>query len=197
MRFSERTVKEYTKIYDYFYGKFVRAMNKKGKRPFKVSPSRQVQVIDTILNELPFEQATAIKLMIKYDRNAILASKISSMSKDKIVKSYDTAVRHMYFPKNIEFAAPGYYPKPRSLDDRENPEFENEEFTRLRDSDFGNSKYVLSALQKKSNIYYREQLYKHLELGWYYLYTLPGCGDGARIKILMALDKWEGKDTRV
>ena len=183
-------MREYMRIYDHYYGKFVKSMNRnKRKRSFSVSPSRQVQVIDTILSSLSYEHANALKLMIRWN-DLTKASKVSSIPKSKIGKYYETATRHMYSPKNIELAVPGYFPKPRTEKDKET-------FTLLKAEDFGNCKYIVSALQKKSDIYYREQLMKHISAGWYYLWTIPGCGDAARMKILMAIDKWDGKEIKI
>lgn len=182
MRVSGKTLKEYTLIYEHFYGKFVRSM--RGKRPFRVSPQRQVTVIDTVLASLPYEYANAVRLKMKY-LNFTTASKVSSIPKKKLTSYYDTAVKRMLSPKNIELAVPGYYPKPRTEEEEVN-------FHRLTEEDFGNNKYVITALHK-SNIYYREQLMKHLSTTWFHLWTIPGCGDGARQKILLAIDKWEGR----
>lgn len=181
---SERTKKEYTTIFDYFYGRFVRDMKKRGNKGFSVNINKQISVIDNIFASMPYEYSNAIKLKIKY-KDFIRASKVSSIDKKKLVGYYDTAVKHMYYPKNIELAVPGYYPKPRTEEDEEN-------FHKLIESDFGNNKRIITALHK-SNIYYREQLMQHLSLSWFYLWTIPGCGEGSRQGILMAIDKWEGR----
>lgn len=187
MKVSERTKKEYAAIFDYFYGKFIKSMRNRGKKPFVVSINKQMYVIDNILTSMPYEYSNAIKLKMKYG-NFITASKVSSIDKKKLSGYYDTAVKRMYSPKNIEMAVPGYYPKPRTEEDEAN-------FHRLTEADFGNCKYILTALHK-SNIYYREQLMQHFSLSWFYLWTIPGCGDGARQKILLAIDKWEGRGDR-
>ena len=188
LKFSEKTKKEYAAIFDTFYGKFVRSMRTRGKKAFVVSINKQIYVIDNILASMPYEYSNAIKLKMKYG-NFITASKVSSISKKMLTSYYDTAVKHIYAPKNIEMAVPGYYPKPRTEED------ETENYHRLTEADFGNCKYIITALHK-SNIYYREQLMQHLSLSWFYLWTIPGCGDGARQKILLAIDKWEGRGDR-
>ena len=152
MRVSGKTLKEYTLIYEHFYGKFVRSM--RGKRPFRVSPQRQVTVIDTVLASLPYEYANAVRLKMKY-LNFTTASKVSSIPKKKLTSYYDTAVKRMLSPKNIELAVPGYYPKPRTEEEEVN--------------------------------------FHRLTTTWFHLWTIPGCGDGARQKILLAIDKWEGR----
>jgi hypothetical protein len=94
------------------------------------------------------------------------------------MKDYQIAKRHMYAPNSIRIAIPKFY-KIKI----------NHEETKLHKSDFDDQKYIMTALEK-SGIDTREKLFKHISLGWYYLWTIPGCGDAARQSILMAIDKW-------
>ena len=82
----------------------------------------------------------------------------------------------MYIPVNIKITIPNYY------------NIKNNEETILHKEDFGNDKYIINRLNE-SGILTREQLNRHLEAGWYYLWTIPGIGEASRQKILKALDK--------
>jgi hypothetical protein len=86
----------------------------------------------------------------------------------------------MYSPLNIKIAVPTYYT------------IRSKKKTPLCVEDFDDKKYILNAL-KKSGIIYREQLLRHLDIGWYYLWTIPRCGDNARQIILQAIDRWNNK----
>lgn len=58
--------------------------------------------------------------------------------------------------------------------------------------DLDGAQYIVTAL-RKSGIFTKKQLYKHLSLGYYYLWSIPGCGNVAIQKILKAIDKWENR----
>jgi hypothetical protein len=165
-----KTPTEYSKIYDEIYGNFAK------KEKYEVTTEYKGEIMDYIFSDMSFQDSTAIKAYCKYhDFNR--AAKISGMDKKVLMKNYEVARRHMYSPKNIATAINGYY-----IINKKN-QYE------LKAEDFGGSKYIITALNK-SGIHTKEQLYKHLSNGWWYLWTIPGCGDGARQKILTAIDKW-------
>ena len=165
---------EYSKIYDHFYKRIA------DKVGYKITNATKVKIIDRIFKDLSWDDQTAIRATIKYEGyNRNTTSKITGIESKKLFKSFDIASRHMYYPKNIKLAVPKYYT------------VRSKKKKVLTAEDFGGKKYVLNALSK-SGIIYKEQLMKHLELGWYYLWTIPGCGDVARQIILKAIDRWLG-----
>lgn len=167
------TPTEYSRLYDNLYGQFAK------QKKYVVTDEYKSVLMDNIFTTLPENEQTAIKLITRghsYDH----AAKLARMDKKVLVKSYTTGYRHLQSPQNIAIAVNGYY------DITSGPK------TPLTEEDFGNRKYVLTAL-KKAGIIYREQLFKHLNNGWRYLWTIPGCGDGARQYILTAIDRWDGK----
>jgi hypothetical protein len=166
-----RNTTDYANIYDKYYGKFAE------KIKYSISEGTKTTIIGRIFKTLPFQDQQAILIMVRY-KSYEIASRILGIDKRKLIKNYDIAVRHLYSPKNITKAAPKYYTMPKT------------HRTEITSDDFENR--ILNSL-KKSGIIYREQLYRHLDMGYYYLWTIPGCGDAARQKILMTIDKWNGK----
>lgn len=165
---------EGSKIYDYFYKEF--AVQSK----YKISNEYKASIIETIFRELDYDYKEAVRVFIrnnKYANSAVW----SGYDKKTIIKRFEVAKRHMWSPKNIELAVNGYYTDKKLCK------------TRLTKRDFGDKTYILNALANKSGIMYKEQLLKHLDNGWYFLWCIPGCGDGARKEILIAIDKWNGK----
>lgn len=162
-----------TKVYDYFYGSFAAEIG------YKASNAVKSRAMDEILSTLEWDQKNAIEAMCRYHKPRI-ASKMTGKDKRRLTKQYDLAVKHMYCPSNISIAVPEYFAMDKG--------------TLLTADDFFGKKYILNALNNKCGIIYREQLLNHLDNGWFYLYCLSGCGDIARQYILMAIDRWNGKD---
>ena len=170
----------YSKIYDQFYSQFAK------QAKYKITNKTKVNIIANIFEHMSLSDQIAIRSAIVYHYNFELAAKnLNGMSKKKLSQQYETAVFHMYYPSNISLAVPKYY--------KVNTKTKNPHIV-LKESDFGGNKYIITALEKKSGIIYREQLLKHLSNGYLFLWTLPGCGDKARRSILMAIDKWNGID---
>ena len=167
---------EYSRIYDYFYKKFADRVK------YKITNGSKVKIIDQIFKDISWDFQTAIRAGVKYNGfSTWTKTKITKIEAKQLAKTFDTAMKHMYSPNNIRLAVPKYY------------NIRSKKKTPLTKEDFGHKTYVLTALQR-SGIIYREQLLKHLDIGWYYLWTIPGCGDVARQIILRAIDKWNGKD---
>ena len=172
---SIRQATNNSKIYDYFYKRFTDHIK------CEVATSTKSKRIDEIMSDLNWDDQEVIRARIKYSNlNYDTMSKITNIPKKKLIKKMDIATKHMYSPKNIRIAVPKYY------------KITKKNQTKLTESDFGSSIYILNRLHE-SGIMTREQLFRHLELGWYYLWTIPGCGDASRQIILMAIDKWKSK----
>lgn len=165
---------ENSKIYDYFYKEFAL------KEKYVITNEYKATIIEQIFTELDYEQKEAIRVYIK-NRGYMNLAIWSGYDKKTIVKRFEVAQRHMWSPKNIELAVAGFYSDNKLCK------------TKLTKRDFGDRTYILNALSRKSGIEYKEQLLKHLDNGWYFLWCIPGCGDGARKEILVAIDKWNGK----
>lgn len=171
---------DYTKIYNYFYEKFAK------QKKYEISDQTKADIIDMIFNDISFSEQIAIKSVIRfksYVNGYDAASKSTGIPKSTLMKQFETATKHMYSPKNIGTAVNGYY-------------YVRGAETILTKMDFSGKQYIVTALER-AGIRSREQLFKHLNNGWYYLWTIPGCGDGARQKILMAIDKWKLDGWRV
>ena len=168
------SVTEASKVYDKIYAHIA------SKEKYTISNTTKASRIEKILNEFDFEERTALRCCCRYS-DINVAVKISGIDKKVLSKNYKLARRHMYAPNNIQIAVPKFYKL----------KLKNE--TKLTKYDFGGQQYILTALLK-AGIDTKEKLYKHLSLGWYYLWTIPGCGDNARQYILMAIDKWNEED---
>ena len=168
---------EYSKIFDYYYEKF----NSQMKRKRKISPDTKASIIDYIFTKIcdPAD-VEAIRVNVKYHGDCKKASKMMFIDARRLSKIYDKAVKKMYWTENITRAIPNYY------------KVDEKGATKLTKYDFGEKQYIITALNK-TGIYYKEQLLKHLSNGWYYLWTIPGCGDAARQRILMTIDEWNGR----
>lgn len=159
----------YTKLYNRYYQPLADQVN------YKISDRTKILRMSIILKNLTFEDYTALTAFLNtYSRK----SRAYTYTDKQIYKWYEVAIKHIYHPKNIAIAIPKYYKVPKKKS------------TLLRLDDFNGKKYILNALDKKSNFIYREQLLRHLSNGYHFLWTIPGCGDEARKTILMALDKW-------
>lgn len=186
------------RIYDYFYNK-VREFNKQLYvnnnlyDEITMTDEKKTEVITEILDSLPFDESDAIQICVHHS-NFMNKSIWGGRDKKKVIKQFETATKHMYSPINIAKAVPDFYISPEKLFEKYDVpsynSFDTEKI--LTKEDFGNKQYIITALNK-SGIYTQYQLLKHLSLGWYYLWTIPGCGDGARQQILMAVDRWNKK----
>ena len=167
--------KQNVKIYDYFYSMVIRT----SKLKVEISDEEKSKAIDDIFNDMDFEDINAIRT-ITHHRDIMNPSIWKGVDKKKIHKKYETAWKRMYYPQHIAIAVPWFYEtEPYVI--VEKPNF------KLKEEDFDGKKYIITALNK-SGIYYRYQLKKHLSLGWRYLWTIPGIGDGAKQTILTAID---------
>ena len=167
---------EYSEIYDYFYEKFCR------KAKYSCKNTTKSKVIDRIFSELSWDHQTAIRAMVKYSKfDNYVATKITGIDIKKLNKLFEVGARYMYSPRCIKMAVPKFY------------KITTKKKTKLNVGDFDNRKFILTALNKQG-IEYREQLYKHLSMGWHYLWTIPGVGNLAKEKILKAIDKWNEED---
>lgn len=166
-----KTPTEYSKIYDEIYGPFAE------KEKYEVTTEYKGEIIDYIFSDIDFQYTTALRAFIKYHHDYTIASKMSKIDKKTLMKNYEIGRKRMFAPKHIASAINGYY------------DIKKKDQHILTAEDFGRAKYVVTALNK-SGIYTKEQLYKHLSNGWWYLWTIPGVGDGARQKILTAIDRW-------
>ena len=162
---------EYSKLYDEIYGTIAY------KKRYRCSTSTKSDRMDRILSQLDYKDVVSIRSYYKY-HDFGKAAKLSGMDKRILAKNFDIAKRHLYSPKLITIAMPYYYSIAKS--DTQH---------KLTIDDFEGNKYILSALER-SGLDTRERLLKHLANGWYFLWTIPGCGDNARQCILMAIDKW-------
>ena len=165
----------HTKLYDKYYKKFADQIK------YEITNGTKAKIMDQIMRELTWNDQTALRAMVTYHSYEV-ASKNTGIDKKTLQHHYDIAVRHIYSPRYISMAVPKYYKLKNYNDTKE-----------LTADDFGGKTYIVNALKKKSGIYYKEQLLKHLSNGWYFLWTLPGCGAGARMTILMSIDKWTGR----
>jgi hypothetical protein len=168
------TPSENSKIYDYFYKEFA------VKSKYKISNEYKATIIEEIFKDLDYDFKEAVRIYLR-NRNYANPSVWKKYDKKAIVKKFELVKRHMWSPKNIELAVKGYYSNKRLCK------------TKLTKYDFGDKAYILNALVNKYGIEYKEQLLKHLNNGWFFLWCIPGCGDGARQEILIAIDKWNGK----
>jgi len=171
---------EYSRIYDHFYAKFYNDVKKSG---VGIRNNTKTSRIRKILDQLSYEDRSDILDYFHYRQfKNPNAWKSKGIDMKKLTKRFETCSRYMYNPKFIEIAAPGYYTR-----------YNNLKIKIFNEWDFGGKKYVITALNK-AGIFNRDQLYAHLKHGWYFLWTIPGCGDGARQRILMTLDEWEKED---
>lgn len=165
---------KYVKIYDHVYSKFAK------EKSYEPSNAYKTEIIATIFNKMEMRHSMAIEAYVRY-KDFKKAAKMMGCSPKLFSNVYDNAMRHMYSPQNIATAVLNYY------------EIEGDE-TPLTDFDFGGRKYIMTALGK-AGLYSKERLMKHLSNGYYYLWTIPGCGDVARQTILIAVDKWDRHST--
>ena len=161
---------KYVKIYDHVYSRFAK------EKSYEPSNAYKIEIISTIFNNMDMRHSMAIEAYVRY-KDFKKAAKILNCSPKLFSNVYDTAMRRMYSPQNIATAVLNYY------------EVQGQE-TLLKDSDFGGRKYIITALDK-AGLYSKERLMKHLTNGYYYLWTIPGCGDVARQRILMTVDAWD------
>ena len=177
---------EYLKIYEYFYDKFLK------QTKLTLTRDEKINAIDAIMDSLSWNDSNVLRLYIRYyytiKKSNIepytifgVASKMSGIPENKLRKLFDIATRHMYAPDFIVTAVPTYYKYSKDL--VEVPAL-------LIKEDFGNKKYIVTALNKQGFMYNYE-LKRHLSNGWYYLWTIPGIGDAARQQILITINKWE------
>lgn len=175
----------YADIYDYFY------TNRFPKEFKDYNPTTQDK--NSIMLEI-FKDHFEIEDNIRNYMHNIRYSNINAWKKTKgttdevakkerraIMKKFDsTSNKFMYNPNNIRLAIPNFY----------KTEYNAEHLLKIED--FGNKKYILTALHK-SSIYTREELLAHLRYGYTLLFTIPGCGQGAIQNILHAMDVWAGR----
>lgn len=164
---------EASHIYDVIYGPIA------NKENYKVSNSTKSARIEQILATMDFEEKTVLRACCKYQGlySSGTASKVTKIEQKRLAKIYKQARRHMYAPNNIRIAIPKFY------------KISKVHQKKLSEYDFDGQKYIYTALLK-SGLDTKEKLVKHLSLGWYYLWTIPGCGDNARQTILLTIDKW-------
>ena len=162
--------REHIKIYDAVYSNLFKT---KLAEPSDIG--KEV-LAKEIIEDLPVNEQIAIRAFYRYG-DYHKASVMTNVNQKTFSKSIDSALRHMRSPEHIRKASPSYY------------DINTVVAIPMTKEDFGNKTYILHALNK-SGFYYREELIKHLSLGWKYLWTIPGCGEGARQMILEALDKW-------
>jgi hypothetical protein len=156
------------KIYNYFYSDFLKTMK---DTSFATNEFKSAAIED-ILGTLDFDFQTAIRICVHH--SAFTQKGVWKATDKKFMKKrFITASRHMYYPSNIRIAVPWFY------------DVKQDELIEVNDLF---DKRLINALNK-SGIYYKSQLRKHLSVGWRYLWTLPGIGDGARQTILTAIDK--------
>jgi hypothetical protein len=167
---------ENSRIYDAVYGYLA------VKNNYKITNKYKSQLISQIFESLSDDEQRITKYMIKTKFNSSEAIRRYNldMTEKQFNRIYDRARRRMYSPQNIALAINGYYDIP---EDKGTP---------ILETDFPGDIRVYNAL-RNSGFYYREQLYKHLNNGWYYLWTIPKCGDISRQLILRAIDNWEGR----
>ena len=163
------TKTDYTMIYDKYYSRLA------SKIKYKPAQSTKVKAIDEIFWSLSWNDQQIIRACTKYHDNTAVMSKMMEWPKKKISKAIITAERHIYSPLNIAIAIPRYYSLGRG------------KF--IKESDFDN-KYLFNRLIK-SGLDTREKILRHIEDGYYLLWTIPGCGDESKIKLLTVIDKWK------
>ena len=166
---------DYSKIYDYFYKKFAYQVFYTVKNPTKS------KVIDKIFRNMSWDDQEVIRARVKYASLSYdKIVKMTGIPKVKLIKKMDNATRHMYSPQNISIAVPRYY------------KIKSKKQHKITEFDFDGNKYIANRLIE-AGLDTREKLNRHLKNGWYYLWTIPGCGDSSRQKILMAIDKWNAE----
>lgn len=133
-----------------------------------------------LVYHLELSEQIAIKAYCRYG-DYHKASKMTKIDQKILARSVESAIRHLRGPQCISFLDPSYYDKYTIKGGNVHP---------LSKYDFGGKQYIVTALNN-CGIKTREALLKHLSNGWYYLWTIPGCGDTARQYILMALDQWD------
>lgn len=170
MRKLLKTPTDYSKLYDQIYGRFAT------QRKYSVTTDYKATLMDNIFTTLPVDEITAVRVMLKGYGSYDHAAKIAKMDKKVLLKSYELGMKHLLSPNNIAIAVNGYY----DIKGTKTP---------ITKWDFDERQYIVSGLAK-SGIIYREQLYRHIDNGWYFLWTIPRCGDVARQSILKAFDKW-------
>jgi len=169
------TPTEASRIYDHYYAHLA------AKENYEITNDYKTLIIEDIFKQLDYDYKEAIRLNVK-NANIMNPSVWKKIDKKTYAKNLAIGNRHMMSPLSIGKAISGFYSN-KSLCK-----------TLLTKWDFGGKQYIITALNKKSEIYYKEQLLKHLSMGWHYLWTIPGCGDGARQSILEAIDKWNEKE---
>lgn len=170
-------------VYETFYGTIRKRLTFSDELSTPTD-AKKVEMIKEILADMPYINQIAIISCTNYSTYHA-ASSITGIEVNRLKKSFELGIKILHYPKNIEIAIPGFY----------NYGIEEDYCTPLRKEMFGDRKYIVTALNK-SSIVYKEQLMRHLSLGWYYLWSIPGCGDAARQAILKAIDNWkleEGK----
>ena len=194
------------KIYDHFYGYLAKREGIK-----ELDDDTKVTVIESILHNEEWAVSNAIRAYINYNCNIDKAVKNTGIDKKELKKHFNTGCRHMYFPNNIAEAIPNFYSKyinnldlytdkkgdirivgTKQLASEVLCTIDKKQDKFISKLDFNGAQYIVNALHK-SGIYTKRQLYKHLSLGYYYLWSIPGCGNIAIQKILRAIDKWENR----
>ncbi|MBR6289165.1 MAG: sigma-70 family RNA polymerase sigma factor [Acholeplasmatales bacterium] len=163
--------REYIRIYDDIYRKFAEQMKDYDEN------DNHIAVVAVVVDNLPPHEQIAIRSFYRYG-DYHKAAKMTNVDQKTFSKSVSSARRHLESPNNIALVVPDYY------------KIDYDNSKALTKEDFGNKQYVITQLHR-SGIYYKEQLIKHLSNGWNYLWTIPGCGEGARKLILLALDNWD------
>jgi hypothetical protein len=164
---------DYTLIYDKYYKNFASRIK------YNPAQSTKIKAIDKVFWNLSWNDQNIIRACTKYHDNTSVISKIMEIPKKKIGKMIVSAEKHIYSPINIAIAVPRYY----KLRKKQIP---------IKESDFDN-KYLYNRLIA-SGLDTREKILRHIEDGYYLLWTIPGCGDESKIKLLTVIDKWkEGK----
>lgn len=167
---------DYSKIYDYFYKKFADQVFYSIKNPTKS------KVIDNIFRNMSWDDQEVIRARVKYASLSYdKIVKMTGIPKVKLTKKMDNATRHMYSPQNISIAVPRYY------------KIKSKNQHKITEADFGGNKYITNRLIE-AGLDTREKLLRHLHNGWYFLWTIPGCGDNSRQKILLAIDRWTAEN---
>ena len=169
--------KEYKNIYLDLYKKFAIQMD-----DYKTD-TKYISKVSSVVETLPISEQIAIRAYYRYG-DYHKASEMTKVEQKTFSKSISSAKRHLESPINIATVVPGYY----------DTDIQNR--TTLSLADFNNKQRVINSLNK-AGIFYKEQLIKHLSNGWNYLWTIPGCGEGARKLILLALDKWDIKISKL
>ena len=161
---------DYTMIYDKYYKKFAEKIN------YHPALSTKIKAVDKIFWTLSWNDQQVIRANTRYGENITIMYKMTKISKKKLAKSLVTAEKHIYSPINIAIAVPRYY----NLRKRQTP---------IKESDF-NNKYLYNRLIA-CGLDTREKILRHIEEGYFLLWTIPGCGDESKIKLLTVIDKWK------